>query len=321
MMLKRLAVLTAAPVAVLGALAFGTGAAHAAPVPTTVTATTHISNRPDSGNDGTWAYDHLARTLTVTKAAIQPSSTVTAYTATVTDTGSFSTVGGAGTPNQFVPGTKILHNGVKGDISGGISYTVTAPAADTLTGTVPATENDNFSTTGAGFTSTADWPELAFASKTGVTVTEGSSWSWKYSTACESWTDSAANGDGNTASDGNITGQLCYTPHPYVYNGHVITVSEHNATVGWSDSAHGWPSANHCVQVQIFGYGFSVNGSPHIGFTCDNGNPAANIGYLRDLAAGHTYALRVQPAEGVYGNNHPIPGTDDHAHITVVTTK
>lgn len=111
-------------------------------------------------------------------------------------------------------------------------------------------------------------------------------------------------------------------PKPFVYGGHVITVNNNRATVGWSESKLGWPDpSNKCVEVQIFGYGFSPNGSPHIGFTCDHSGTNSNEGFLAGLAAGHTYALRVQPAEGTYGDHHPIPGTDFGAHITVVTTR
>jgi len=109
---------------------------------------------------------------------------------------------------------------------------------------------------------------------------------------------------------------------PYVYGGHVVTVNNNRATVAWSESVAGWPdAANKCEEVQIFGYGFSVNGSPHIGFTCDHSGSNANQGFLTGLAAGHTYALRVQPAVGTYGNHHPIPGTNANAHITVITTR
>lgn len=117
---------------------------------------------------------------------------------------------------------------------------------------------------------------------------------------------------------------------PFVFNGHVITEDNNTASVGWSDglanSAAAWQMGtvnghvNHCVQVQEFGFGFSDDGSPHIGFTCDNGDPAKNVGFLRGLAPGHTYALRIQPAAGTYGDNHPIPGTNARAHVTVVTT-
>ena len=115
---------------------------------------------------------------------------------------------------------------------------------------------------------------------------------------------------------------------PFVYAGHVLTVDAHNATVGWKDgipdNATAWGSGmvnghvNHCVEVFVYGFDRPA-GTAHVGFTCDNGNPAANVGYLRSLAPGHTYALFVQPATGSYGSNHPIPGTNPQAHIEVIT--
>lgn len=317
----------AVPVLALGAGLAAGSPAHAAPA--RVTAVTHVSNRPDNGHGtpAVWAYDSFARTLTVAVAVHQnPADTVnhlTDYTATITDKGGFTTVGGAGTPNQsIVPGAKIAHNGVKGTLNGTYSLAVVAPAADTLTGIVPALENDNFA---APTVSTTDWPSLAFASKTGVVVT-GGAYEWDYATACEKWTDSSANGDGNQVSDGNIAGRICATPPPahlpFVYGGHVVKEDNNTATVGWSESKTGWPDpSSKCEEVQIFGYGFSPNGDPHIGFTCDHNGSSTNLGYLRGLAAGHTYALRVQPAVGTYGNHRPIPGTNATAHITVVTTR
>ena len=117
---------------------------------------------------------------------------------------------------------------------------------------------------------------------------------------------------------------------PFVYHGHVLTGDQHNATVGWldgiPDNATAWGSGmvnghvNHCVEVFVYGFDRPA-GTAHVGFTCDNGDPAANVGYLRGLEPGHTYALFVQPATGHYGdgNNHPIPGTNPQAHITVIT--
>ena len=321
----RKALVLLAPLAAAGALALG-GTAHA--VPTTVTGSTHVSERPDSGNGGTWAYDTFNRSLTVSVAAVQNSADtahgLVDYTATVTDKGFFSAVQGAGTPNQFVPGTKVLHH-VIGSMSGGASYTVTAPTGDTLTGIIPANEDDHFATPAV---TTGDWPKLAFATQANVTVSMNNDWSWTYKTACETWVDSAANGDGNQVADGNITGALCLPTTPFVYHGHVLTGDQHNATVGWldgiPDNAAAWGSGmvnghiNHCVEVFVYGFDRPA-GTAHVGFTCDNGNPAANVGYLRGLAPGHTYALFVQPATGTYGNNHPIPGTNPQAHITVVT--
>lgn len=315
-MRKYFALGAVAAIAVAGSLAIG-GVANAVTPPTTITGTTHVMNRPDSGNGGTWAYDTFDRTLTVTVAATQkPADTAAGlvdYTATVADKGTFAAIVGAGTPNQFVPGTKITH-GVHGWFSGGISYTVTAPTADTLTGVIPASEDDNFA---AAVVTTGNWPKIAFATPTGVTVTENNDWGWTYKTACETWADTAANGDGNTALDGNITGTLCGHPvppphfdHPYVLHGKWTSRTPSTATVSWDNSDKGWPSSNKCNEVYITGYGFGPLGDfadAHVGFTCDNGT-GSDVGYLRGLLPGHTYALQVVPATGDYGHHHPIPG-------------
>lgn len=188
-------------------------AASAAPV-TSVTAHTHVLNRPDGGHGGTWAYDTFTRTLTVTQNADQSSAPAgdTLYTATIADHGTFSTVGGALAPNQSTAGVKVTHNGTKGSINGTYTLAVTAPTADGLTGTVPTAENDNF---GTPVVTTGDWPKQAFATATGVSV-NGGAYSWVYKTGCETWTDSSTNGDGNLAADGNITGAHC-TPPPEVH--------------------------------------------------------------------------------------------------------
>src|ERR1700735_920339 len=100
---------------VLAATGFGLGAvantavAHAAP--TTVTAHTAVSNPPDGGNGGPWAYDDFGRTLTVSVASSRAGVPVgdTAYTASVTDHGQFNAVVGSLAPNQVVAGVKGLH--------------------------------------------------------------------------------------------------------------------------------------------------------------------------------------------------------------------
>ncbi|HWG61097.1 MAG TPA: hypothetical protein VG253_05230 [Streptosporangiaceae bacterium] len=187
--------------------------------PTMVTATTHVTNHPDSGGGGTWAYDDFGRTLTVTLDSPQPTSGVPAgdlaYTATVTDKGMFNAIVGADTPNQVTAGVKIGH-AVTGSMNGGASYIVYAPVADTLTGTVETSQNDNF-TASTGDHTTGDWPAQAFATPADAVVTyadAGNGWSWKYATACESWTDAGTNGAGNLAGDGNITGKRCVVPVP-----------------------------------------------------------------------------------------------------------
>lgn len=322
-----LAILVSA-LSVIGVGALSAANAAVVTAPTTVTATTHITDRPDSGAGGnTWAYDTLDRTLTVTADPANNQTNLLAYTATVSDTGTFDSIAGVRTPNQSTPGTLIAH-GVSGTISGGISYTILAPNTDTLTGVVPATEADNFGTPAE---TTGNWPVQAFKSVANVQVKEGTDWSWTYKTACESWTDAANNGNGNIAVDGNITGKNCPAPAvtPYVYGGNVVTVNNNRATVGWSNGGD-WPNKSQCVEVWISGYGFGAwnqmdptnPGTSHVGFTCNNGDQTKNLGYLSGLAAGHTYALRIVPATGSYGagNNKPIPGANV-GYVDVFTTR
>jgi hypothetical protein len=95
-------------------------------------------------------------------------------------------------------------------------------------------------------------------------------------------------------------------PRPHLYGGHVITVGNNDAEIGWKDG----PGV-HYVLTRTFGYGFSPNGSPHIGFT------GITTGYWEGLAAGHTYDIELIPAGA---NRQPLP----HAQvgwITIVTTR
>jgi hypothetical protein len=107
---------------------------------------------------------------------------------------------------------------------------------------------------------------------------------------------------------------------PYVYAGHVVSVSAHTAVVGWSDSDKGWPDDNHCVETYVYGFD-TPPGVPHVGFTCDHGDRSKDLGYLRNLAAGHSVSMFIRPATGTYGSHHPIPGTNAQAHVYVVTPK
>lgn len=208
-MIKNILATGAIVLAAAGGAVALSGTAHAAP--TTVTAHTLVTNRPDGGHGGTWAYDDFTRTLTVTVAANQAGAPAgdTLYNATITDHGQFHAIIGVLAPNQVVPGVKITSS-VSGEMDGTYSLTVTAPSTDTLTGTVPASENDNF---GAPAVTTTNWPVQAFASATGVSVS-GGAYNWTYTSRCETWVDSSANGDGNLAGDGNITGKSCTPPPP-----------------------------------------------------------------------------------------------------------
>jgi hypothetical protein len=116
-----------------------------------------------------------------------------------------------------------------------------------------------------------------------------------------------------TSNDGNATavetftidvkGSAVKTPppaRPRLYGGHVVYVNNNRAEIAWNESA-----GVHCVLTRTFGYGFSLNGSPHIGFTCDTGHPGTDAGYWAGLAAGHGYDIQLIPAGA---NRMPLPG-------------
>jgi hypothetical protein len=83
-------------------------------------------------------------------------------------------------------------------------------------------------------------------------------------------------------------------PRPHLYNGHVITVNNNDAEIGWNFG----PGVT-CALTRTFGYGFTVYGSPHQGFTCYNPSenaPGTDVGYWGGLAAGHGYDIQLIPA-------------------------
>jgi hypothetical protein len=300
MRIRKVAAALAVVLLPLGASLALSGAAHAAL--TTVTAVTHVYNAPDSGNGGTWATDDFSRTVTVTLDSPQPVSTPAgflAYTATVTDSGSFTTVAGALTPDQSISGEKVSH-AVDGTMSGTASYTVTAPAADVLGATFPAALNDG-NTAPSGAQSTSQWPVQALTPATGAVVTLGN-WSWTYATpAGEAWTDSSTNGDGNLIQDGNVTGLLAPPPAavvvPRLSKGHAVALSPVRENVYFFQS--GAASWDHFT---IVGPG-KING--HQGWV--NGQIGLNAAVYGGLEAHHGYTVFYQPVTG-QGSTTPVPG-------------
>jgi hypothetical protein len=95
-------------------------------------------------------------------------------------------------------------------------------------------------------------------------------------------------------------------PRPHLYGGHVISVDNNDAQIGWLDG----PGV-HYVLTRTFGYGFSLNGSPHLGFT------GITTGYWYGLAAGHTYDIELIPAGA---DRQPLPNAQV-GWITIVTTR
>jgi len=203
-------------------LPFGPGRASTV----TATATTRIANDPDSGH-GTpaiWATDTITRTVTVTKGTQVPgtgcglaaSDGCWSFTADLSDSGTFTTIPGAGTPNQACAGCAgllIASPAVSGMIQG--TYTVTfdasAPVADA---SLVAKNHDDLGLPAVPPYTSTTWGEQFFPAGTSFGSIAGGAYTWTYQVVkggfpfftTQRWTDSSSNNDGNSPGAGNITG-------------------------------------------------------------------------------------------------------------------
>lgn len=226
MRLRRLAAIL--PLAA-AALTVTAGAANATILPAggntaSATATTRVSGDPDNGH-GTpseWAVDAFERTVTVTRGAPAPASACGqtsgqcwAFTASLKDNGTFTTIPGAGTPNQACAGCagEKIRSRVTGILYGTYQITFYASASPQAR-LVPASHNDHGLVPSPPYTSTT-WPELFFPAGTHFGAFTGGAYSWTYIAVVprfpfhvQQWTDSStvANNDGNAPGDGNVTG-------------------------------------------------------------------------------------------------------------------
>jgi hypothetical protein len=296
---KGLAVALAVPLAA-GSVALTAGTAHAAGV--NFTAVTHVKNNADDGGNGNWAYDNFTRTLKVrTDTSVTPATGDRAYKATVTDTGTWRAILGAYTPNQngAHSGLKIKHN-ANGTFTGTASYRFQAPVADVPSAAnVAKTLNDNFTKPTSGPDSTNQWYLQAFLpnKQSAVTGTIQNTWKWTYKDACESWTDSAANNDGQSNSAGNITGRVC--PVPVLYGGQAVYVAPTRENVEFKQTIASWD------KFTIVGPG-AING--HQGWVNAKGGGVVNMAVYSGLEANHGYTVLYQPVVG-QGSSKAIPGT------------
>jgi hypothetical protein len=207
--MRKLIAAAGAAIAILGTALAAAGPASAKVAPrvtsTTVTASTHITGRPDSGGNGNWATDSMTRTLKVTHVS------GTSYTATLADSsGTFWTGIGDFVPNQTAsPGVKFNQMDA-GTFSGSASFSFTAsnpPSASLVPG----------SAKGSGPTDTSDWYKLAFPAGTvfgGTGINDNWGWSYTLTAGCgfpvthQSWNDFAGNNGGQgpgTPAAGGIT--------------------------------------------------------------------------------------------------------------------
>ena len=226
--LSRITAAAGAAALAIGLTAASAGAAirpspqPATPVGQTVTATTSVTDHPDSGIGGTWADDNFTRVATVRRlpgtiplADCPGSGTGFCYpwSGTLTDTGHFTTVAGAESPRT----TATLDQSLTGTFNGGSKTIQFYSSWKTASAALVAKHVDG--PVSDRETST-DWVEQFF----GAAATFGSAaspgdvdlgaWSWKYTlgfganSACPNdgyqWIDSAGNGGGGQNGDGNV---------------------------------------------------------------------------------------------------------------------
>ena len=180
----------------------------AGPSDLTVSTSTSVSNRDDSGGNGNWATDAMVRMVTITRheaAAVancgDGAVTCWYYTATLTDSGTFTTQPGAFTPNQGLDNGQKISGTVNGNFTGGSHIEFYASSNAPNASLVPATVSGDSP-------STTNWVEQAFPGGTVFSVPSLLDWSWSYNApaTCEHWTDAFNNSGGQSKSAGDITG-------------------------------------------------------------------------------------------------------------------
>jgi hypothetical protein len=174
----------------------------------TVTAITWLVHRADSGGNGNWAYDKFSRTAQVTYRGVAPLSACGtasghcyAFTASLSDTGAFTTIKGAFTPNQGAPytGTHIASK-VTGPMHGYGLFTTFFATAMPQAGLVPHYVYGNAHPSYL-------WPGLFFPASAKVTGLNENDWGYYYTGPHgQSWVDASFNNAGQDPVARNITG-------------------------------------------------------------------------------------------------------------------
>lgn len=193
----------------------------------TATATTKVLNDPDTGHGtpATWATDTITRTVTLTKGAQVPgtdcglaaSAGCWSFSAALSDSGTFTTIPGAGTPDQACAGCAgetIASPAVPGTIAGNyqVTFDASAPVADASL--VGKNHDDHNLPAVAPYTSTT-WGEQFFGPGTSFGDIAGGPYTWTYQETeggfpfftGERWVDSSSDNDGNSLLAGNISGR------------------------------------------------------------------------------------------------------------------
>ena len=306
-------VFAAAPLAVLGSVAT-VGIAHAAPLAYTDTSVSVASHT-------TPAVDEFTGITTASTTGLTPGNSLT-LTAAGNALGTLkwtnaTAVSSTKTATLPVPAAGTTVNVSVTDGKAAASVAIVAAAAttgvnltltpDTVGLPVATTDNTNgtvnFGTVPSGVTETLGNAPAGVALSNGVlsatTAVPG---------VYKNVTVTATNSSGATAVETlaiDVKGTVVNpppAPRPHLYGGHVITVNNNDAEIGWNYG----PGVT-CALTRTFGYGFTVNGSPHQGFTCFNAShdaPGTDTGYWSGLAAGHGYDIQLIPAGT---NRQPLP--------------
>jgi hypothetical protein len=187
-------------------------------VPKAHYATSRLTGRPDTGGNGIWATDSITRQSMVIYTGPDgplPHPGSYQFDASVVDSGTFTTIPGAYTPNQDnpqgVPTASTLGPiPLSGSITGHAFYRFDFPS---FVGQAPAAAYS-----GAAQPTTLSWPLLYFVSGDQYTLsaddlfTDGAEQQdWNYVSimdACgqfETWTEAGYDGLGQSADAGNIT--------------------------------------------------------------------------------------------------------------------
>jgi hypothetical protein len=146
-----------------------------------------LTNRSDSGEDGNnWARDNMKRQFRITE--VSPGE----YLVIIADVGKFTSIAGQQTPGND-DGAAVFGSSVTGNINGGWSASLTAPAdfATFDKSALPETINGDGISTGAMVGS-------LFTGESAVSL--GDDWSWNYSYKGQKWLNSV------TGNEGNISG-------------------------------------------------------------------------------------------------------------------
>jgi hypothetical protein len=192
------------------ALLLGYAAVPASATTADITVTATIKEHADNGH-GTpahWATDSFKRTLKIHEVAAG------SYTLTTSDTGTFTTIQGAGAP---AGSGKTISRILTGSFAG----SGTGTATGTLIANPAALSGKTFDDVhGTPFPGSGDWAKIFFTA--GATVEPfGTAYSFSYTTADEKWVDASTNNDGQDPAAGDITGKLSS----------LLTISPVSATV------------------------------------------------------------------------------------------